>query len=111
MKVHKLAGWGLALALTAACASSPPGNSGATDPALQKGVRVEADGKPIDAEIGHLVPCVADWNNDGRKDLLVGQFSGGKIALYLNQGTDAAPVFQKPEYLQAGGAEISLPAG
>ncbi|HNY26524.1 MAG TPA: VCBS repeat-containing protein [Candidatus Sumerlaeota bacterium] len=111
MQGQKLAGWGLALALTAACAS-PPGQSGAaTGPALQKGFRVEADGKPIDGEIGHLVPCVTDWNNDGKKDLIVGQFGGGKIALYLNQGTDAAPVFSKPEYLKAGGAEISLPAG
>jgi hypothetical protein len=111
MKVRKLAGWGLAVALTAACAA-PPGDSGAaTGPALQKGVRVEADGKPIDGKIGHLVPCVTDWNNDGKKDLIVGQFGEGKIALYLNKGTDAAPVFPKAEYLEAGGAEISLPAG
>jgi hypothetical protein len=58
---------------------------------LGSGVKLEAAGKPIDVEVGHLVPCVADWNGDGRKDLIVGQFVGGKIALYLNEGTDKAP--------------------
>jgi len=78
---------------------------------LGKGVKLEAAGKPIDAEVGHLVPWVADWNGDGRKDLLVGQFVGGKIALYLNEGTDAAPRFGSGRFLEAGGKEISLPAG
>jgi hypothetical protein len=78
---------------------------------FQPGVKLEADGKPIDVEIGHLVPCVVDWNGDGKKDLIVGQFAGGKIRLYLKQGTDNAPVFKDFSYLQAGGKEISLPAG
>ncbi|HPD14730.1 MAG TPA: hypothetical protein PLE19_07265 [Planctomycetota bacterium] len=79
--------------------------------AMAPGVKLEADGKPIDAPIGHLVPCVLDWNADGKKDLIVGLFQGGKIRLYLNQGTDAAPVFKDFSTLQAGGAEISLPSG
>lgn len=78
---------------------------------LAEGVRLTADGAPIDGQIGHLVPAVADWNGDGRKDLLVGQFGGGKIRLYLNEGTDAAPVLKGSHYLSAGGAQISLPAG
>ena len=40
----------------------------------------------------YAVPFVCDWNNDGRKDLLVGS-GDGVVYLYLNQGTDAAPVF------------------
>ncbi|MFH1859439.1 MAG: VCBS repeat-containing protein [bacterium] len=40
---------------------------------------------------GYAVPIVCQWNNDGRKDLLVGS-GDGVIYLYLNQGTDAAPV-------------------
>jgi hypothetical protein len=79
--------------------------------AMKDGVRLEADGKAIDVDIGHLVPCVTDWNGDGKKDLIVGQFSGGRIRLYLNQGTDSKPVFKGFEYLEAGGAEIRLPAG
>ena len=36
-----------------------------------------------------------DWNNDGKKDLLLGkwQSTAGQVRLYLNVGTDAAPVF------------------
>jgi hypothetical protein len=79
--------------------------------AVKDGVRLEADGTAIDIDIGHLVPCATDWNADGKKDLIVGQFSGGKIRLYLNHGTDSAPVFKDFEYLKAGGKEISLPAG
>lgn len=78
---------------------------------LREGVRLEAGGEVIDVEIGHLVPCVTDWNGDGKKDLVVGQFSGGRIRLYLNRGTDSKPAFKDFEYLKAGGAEISLPAG
>ncbi len=79
--------------------------------ALQEGVKVQADGEAIDVNVGHLVPAVLDWNEDGKKDLIVGQFSGGKIRLYLNCGTDSEPVFKKFTYLQAGNKEIRLPAG
>lgn len=83
----------------------------AAAPAFQEGVKIEADGKPIDIEVGHLVPCVVDWNSDGKKDLIVGQFFGGRIRLYLNRGADGAPLFTDFTYLRAGGEEISLPFG
>ena len=76
-----------------------------------EGVQIEADGKAIDARIGHLVPAAADWNGDGKKDLLVGQFLGGKIHLYLNKGTDAEPKLTDAGELEAGGEVISLAAG
>jgi hypothetical protein len=78
---------------------------------FKEGVKLEANGEPIDAEIGHFVPAVADWNSDGKKDLIIGQFKEGKIQLFLNYGTDSAPLFKEAQYLQAGGEEISLPAG
>jgi hypothetical protein len=49
---------------------------------------------------------VADWNGDGRKDLLVGYQTAGKVALYLNVGTDVSPVFTSYTNLQAGGVDI-----
>jgi hypothetical protein len=42
---------------------------------------------------GYAIPCVADWNRDGKKDLLVGYQPASQIALYLNLGTDAQPCF------------------
>lgn len=83
----------------------------ADGPKLAKGVKLQAAGKPIDIEVGHLVPSACDWNNDGKKDLIVGQFAGGAIRLYLNEGTDAAPVFGEFSLLHAGGKPIKLDAG
>ena len=76
-----------------------------------EGKKVMAGDEPINGEVGHLVPCVVDWNNDGKKDLVVGQFGNGAIRLYLNGGTDVAPVFGESTLLEAGGKPIKLDAG
>ncbi len=52
------------------------------------------------------IPCVTDWNGDGRKDLLVGYRYADKIAVFLNVGTDAQPVLTNSYNLQAGGVDI-----
>lgn len=78
---------------------------------FEAGFKIVADGKLINVEIGHLVPDVVDWNNDGKKDLLVGQFKEGSIRLYLNKGTDAKPVFGEFSLLAAGDKPIKLDAG
>jgi len=83
----------------------------AEPPDLEEGVKLEADGTPIEVRIGHLVPVVVDWDGDGKKDLLVGQFLQGKIRLYRNVGTDAKPVFKDFEFVKARGVDISVPAG
>ncbi len=60
---------------------------------------------------GYAIPCVTDWNGDGKKDLLVGYQTAGKIALYLNVGTDAQPRFDNFTNLQTtDGADICLPS-
>jgi hypothetical protein len=76
--------------------------------AMREGVKLEADGKIIHDDIAFLFPFVTDWNNDGKKDLIVGQPHHGKIRLYLNYGTDSDPMFKDFIYLSAGGSEISL---
>ncbi len=78
---------------------------------FERGVKIIANSIPINVGIGHAVPAVGDWNNDGKKDLIVGQFKNGHINLLLNTGTDKKPVFGEPELLTAGGKPISLPAG
>lgn len=80
-------------------------------PELSEGQEILAGGKPIEIKAGHLVPCVADWNGDGKPDLVLGQYTGGRIRLYLNRGTDAEPFFEKFEFLKAAGRIISLPVG
>ncbi len=55
---------------------------------------------------GRSAPYVVDWNNDHLKDLMVG-CGDGRIKLYLNTGTDAAPVLGTGTFLTtAKGEEI-----
>jgi len=54
----------------------------------------------------YAIPCVTDWNGDGKKDLLVGYRTADKIALYLNVGSDANPVFSVSTSLRAGGVDL-----
>lgn len=35
---------------------------------------------------GHACPCWYDFDGDGAKDLIVGQFRGGKMKVYRNLG-------------------------
>jgi len=56
-------------------------------------------------------PEVNDWNQDGRKDLIVGEESylapnTGNIRVYLNSGTNANPVFTTYSVISAGGSQI-----
>lgn len=53
------------------------------------------------------VPFVADWNNDDRKDLLVGA-ADGSVSLALNIGTQESPVFAALIPLQADNAPLSV---
>ena len=45
------------------------------------------------------VPFIADWDNDNRKDLLVGA-ADGSVSLYLNNGTQESPAFAAALLLQ-----------
>jgi hypothetical protein len=84
-------------------------------PELQTGFKLQADGKDIDdpGSVGHFVPTVADWNGDGKKDLIVGSFTGdpGNVRLYTNIGTDAEPKFGKVTFMEANGQPIKLTGG
>ena len=67
---------------------------------FQPPVRVMADGKPIDTERpGYAAPAWVDIDGDGKKDLLVGQFSGGKIRVFKNKGDGT---YAAGEFLKAG---------
>lgn len=67
-------------------------------------------GVPID--VGYYgAPVMFDWDMDGAKDLILGQFTSGWIRLYHNIGPDTAPEFNGFEYFYASGSQITLPAG
>ena len=55
-------------------------------------------------------PTVVDWNNDGKKDLVVGALDG-KIHLFINKGTDAEPDFILESFVQDNGSDLVVPGG
>lgn len=93
---------------TAAPATAP---AALPDSELSPPVRIEAAGKPIDTEIGHAAPFVADFDGDGVHDLLVGQFGGGKLFIYRNAGTNAAPKLAGAQLFKDGAETGVVPAG
>jgi FG-GAP-like repeat len=74
---------------------------------FQPPTRVMADGVPVRVEEpGWACPCWADIDGDGKKDLLVGQFHGGKIRIYKNLGDGKLAA---GEWLKADGAVAEIP--
>ena len=62
---------------------------------------------------GYSVPSLADWNNDGLTDLVVGEKTAagtGKVRVYLNSGTNADPVYGSFVFAQGAGGDLSVPA-
>jgi hypothetical protein len=86
-------------------------------PSFSTGERIQAGGSDLQVPRDgggtnlYTVPCVVDWNEDGRKDLLVGCFYNGFIYLYLNSGTNNAPVFTTGSKLKADGVDIAVNYG
>ena len=100
---------------------------------LERPIRLTAAGKPIDVTTGHAAPYVLDFDGDGVRDLLVGEFGDGKfpddelpdcleagwkqggrfangrLRIYKNHGTNQAPRFEHFEYLRAGGGIATVP--
>lgn len=56
-------------------------------------------------------PSGVDWDNDGRKDLIVGQYTGGRILVYPNKGTDVNPVFDGSFEVLSNGTPINVSYG
>jgi len=98
-----------------ACADDPPapkaGPKAAAPQAkdLAAPVAILADGKPINVDIGHAAPFVADFAGDGTLHLLVGQFEEGKLRIYRNEGPKNQPRFGNFTWFLEG--EGKVPAG
>jgi len=85
----------------------------ADDPAreLAPPVRIEAAGKPIDTAVGHAAPFVCDFDGDGVKDLLVGQFGDGILWIYRNVGTNTQPKLAAGVKFKGGNKDGRVPTG
>jgi hypothetical protein len=82
------------------------------EPDLATPVRLEADGEPIDlgklSSHAHAGPWLADVDEDGDRDLLVGDFPG-YFWFFENIGSDSRPKFTAQGKLQAGDTAAKTP--
>ncbi len=83
---------------------------GQLTPAFANGGKIQVLGRDPLSFATNLVPVVVDWNDDGRKDMIVG-CSSGLIGLYINSGTDKAPEFAVEQYVEADGELVLAPSG
>lgn len=71
---------------------------------ISAGVAAHADGSPVDAGVlSH--PFIADFNDDGKFDLVVGN-DPGQILVFYNVGAAGRPVFGPAVQLHDGGGEL-----
>lgn len=102
---------GLLLTLAAVAVLFGTSSTAVADPpVLDPGLTLNAGGGPIDHDI-HFVPVSVDWNEDGAKDLLIGQYTNGHIHLLLNQGSDFDPVFATSVLVESAGSPITTTYG
>ncbi len=73
--------------------------------------RAEANGKPIDMDLGYAAPFVTDFDGDGKFDLMLGQRGECKLRIFRNTGSNKEPKFAASAFFKAGGVDASLPGG
>lgn len=79
---------------------------------LEKPYQLLAGDKPIDVGgIGYAAPFVGDFDMDGHRDLLIGQFRDGKMRIFLNEGTNQQPKFGEYVWFQDGAETGRVPTG
>jgi len=72
-------------------------------------LQVGQSGFEVDINVGvRATPAIVDWNNDGKKDLVAGAMDS-KIHIFINEGTNAAPVFWEEIFAQADGSDLIVP--
>ncbi len=66
-----------------------------SEPAFGRPQRLQAAGEAVTANGGDAGPCLADWDGDGKLDLLLGSGSGA-VVWYRNIGSTSEPKLASP---------------
>jgi hypothetical protein len=75
----------------------------------------DSSGVPVEIRVNeNSFPFIHDWNEDGRKDLVLGEGhynipDTGNVRIYLNEGTNSHPSFCRFSFLLAGGQLLFHP--
>jgi len=81
------------------------------DGSFDEGIPLEVGppGAKVPIDVGsRSAVCIVDWNEDGRRDLLLGAYDA-KFHLFLNTGSDLAPEFETSSPLSGPGGDLSVP--
>jgi hypothetical protein len=108
IKVERARAMGKIISYFCLCAAlvwAPASQAGM--PVLRDGGTIQESGSTMDVGY-YTAPEVVDWNEDGKKDLLVGKFYSGDAKLFINQGTDEVPVFTSGSLIQVGGGNLNV---
>jgi hypothetical protein len=72
-------------------------------------LEVGLPGEKIPIDVGsRSTVCIVDWDEDGRRDLLLGSYDA-KFRLFLNTGSDTAPDFESFSILSGPGGDVQVP--
>ena len=73
-------------------------------------LQIGQPGLKTNIDVGdRATPCIVDWNNDGKKDLVVGALDG-KLHIFINEGTDTEPNFLAEIFAQASDSPLVVPS-
>jgi hypothetical protein len=81
------------------------------NPTFDEGTYLSAGEPGFKREIdvgARATSSVLDWNDDAKKDLIIGALEG-TIHVYINEGTNAAPDFRTEEHVQSNGEDLVVP--
>ena len=82
-------------------------NTGTNDsPSFDSGILIMSGSSNLDVGT-YASPVVIDWNKDGKKDLLCGNYDGN-ILYFENEGTDNNPSFNESVALKSGSTTIDI---
>ena len=76
------------------------------DPVFNGYQYVQVNGSNYDTG-NYSSPYIIDWDEDGKKDVLIG-CENGTVALLINTGTNANPSFSSSSWVQDGGSSLDV---